>query len=96
MPMKIGDKPFFDRVNKGLDDSFMRGSVVSAQERLKNAKTKSSDQLGNWEDWREQAEEIRQHTLENLDYYLEQLATNVKKAADIFSLHKPLKKPMTI
>lgn len=38
MPMKIGDKPFFDRVNKGLDDSFMRGSVVSAQERLKMQK----------------------------------------------------------
>ncbi|MCM2676160.1 LutB/LldF family L-lactate oxidation iron-sulfur protein [Alkalicoccobacillus plakortidis] len=79
MPMKIGDKPFFDRVNKGLGDSFMRGSVVSAQERLKNAKTRSSDQLGNWEDWREQSEEIRQHTLENLDFYLEQLATNVTK-----------------
>lgn len=41
--------------------------------------------LGNWEEWRSLAEEIRQHVLENLDYYLEQLAENVaKKGGHVF------------
>ena len=35
--------------------------------------------LGNWEEWRSHGEEIRQHVLENLDYYLEQLSENVAK-----------------
>ncbi len=75
--MKIGEIEFFGRVDKGLKNDFMRNAVVSAQERLKNVKDHAADELGNWEDWRELSEEIRQHTLENLDYYLEQLATNV-------------------
>ena len=40
---------------------------------------KAADELGNWEEWRELGEQIRQHTLENLDYYLMQLSENVSK-----------------
>src|SRR5699024_10638657 len=32
---------------------------------------------GNWEDWRTLGEEIRKHTIENLDYYLEQMNNHV-------------------
>src|SRR5690606_41187373 len=39
----------------------------------------SFEQLGNWEEWRSLAEEIRSHTLENLDYYLHMLSENVAK-----------------
>jgi L-lactate dehydrogenase complex protein LldF len=79
MPMKISDADFFERVDKGLKNEFMRNAMVSAQERLKNKKLDATEELGNWEEWRNLAEEIRQHTLENLDYYLEQLADNVVK-----------------
>jgi L-lactate dehydrogenase complex protein LldF len=79
MPMKISDADFFERVDKGLNNEFMRTAMVSAQERLKNKKLDATEELGNWEEWRNLAEEIRQHTLENLDYYLEQLAENVVK-----------------
>ncbi|ARK29233.1 LutB/LldF family L-lactate oxidation iron-sulfur protein [Halalkalibacter krulwichiae] len=77
MAMKIGNEEFFGRVDKGLKNDFMRNAMVSAQERLKNARLNAAEELGDWEDWRELSEEIRQHTLENLDFYLEQLTSNV-------------------
>src|SRR5690606_26072009 len=77
MPMKISDKDFFQRVDKGIHDGFLRSAMVSAQERLKNRKHDAEIEIGNWEEWRDLAEEIRKHTLENIDYYLEQLANNV-------------------
>ncbi len=83
--MKIGNEKFNDRVDKGLNNTFMRNAMVSAQERLKNARINAAEELGNWEEWRNLAEEIRQHTLENLDFYLEQLTDNVtKKGGHVF------------
>ena len=79
MSMKISDEKFFNRVDKGLKNDFMRQAVSSAQGRLKNRKLVAQEELGNWEEWRNLSEEIRQHTLENLDYYLEQFAENVSK-----------------
>ncbi|OLO26190.1 iron-sulfur cluster-binding protein [Alkalihalophilus pseudofirmus] len=85
MPMKISDEQFFGRVEKGLKNEFMRNAMVSAQERLKNKKLEAQEELGNWEEWRNLAEEIRQHTLENLDYYLEQLTDNViQRGGNVF------------
>lgn len=77
MAMKIGNTPFKERVGEGINNHFMRGAVSSAQGRFRESRLKASEELGNWEDWRKLGEEIRQHTLENLDYYLEQLSENV-------------------
>ncbi|MEG9295447.1 LutB/LldF family L-lactate oxidation iron-sulfur protein [Mangrovibacillus sp. Mu-81] len=79
MPMKIGDKPFNDRVSQGLADTFMRGAVSSAQGRFRSGRMNAAEELGNWEEWRKLGEEIRTHTIENLDYYLELLSENVAK-----------------
>ncbi|MFD1037359.1 LutB/LldF family L-lactate oxidation iron-sulfur protein [Virgibacillus byunsanensis] len=79
MPMKIGEKSFFDRVDDGLQDDFMRNAMASAQDRLRDKKldaTERDEQIGDWEQWRSAGEEIRSHTLENLDYYLDQLSEN--------------------
>jgi L-lactate dehydrogenase complex protein LldF len=40
----------------------------------------SAEQLGDWEEWRKLGEEIRTHTLNHLDFYLEQLSENVSRA----------------
>lgn len=80
MPMKIGDKPFFDRVDDALDDDFMRNAMASAQDRLRDKKldaTERDEQIGDWEEWRNAGEEIRSHTLANLDFYLDQLSEKV-------------------
>jgi L-lactate dehydrogenase complex protein LldF len=79
MPMKIGSDSFDKRVESGLNDSFMRGAVSDAQERLRNRRIEAGEELGNWEEWRSLGEEIRKHTLQNLDYYLNQLSENVQK-----------------
>lgn len=80
MAIKISDAPFSKRVEKGLQDGFMRQAVSSAQERLKTSKGSAEKELGNWEEWRTLAEEIRSHTLNHIDFYLHQLSENVEKA----------------
>jgi L-lactate dehydrogenase complex protein LldF len=77
--MKIGNDQFKKRVDDGVNNAFMRFAVSSAQERLRSRRLDAAEELGNWEEWRAHGEEIRQHTLENLDYYLEQLTDNVAK-----------------
>ncbi|UII57160.1 LutB/LldF family L-lactate oxidation iron-sulfur protein [Cytobacillus spongiae] len=79
MAMKIGTEEFKDRVDQGIQNAFMRGAVSSAQERLRTRRIEAAEELGNWEEWRSHGEEIRQHVLENLDYYLLQLSDNVSK-----------------
>ncbi|MBM7838924.1 L-lactate dehydrogenase complex protein LldF [Alkalihalobacillus xiaoxiensis] len=80
MGIKIGDPQFTKRVEKGLQDDFMRNAVSSAQERLKTSKSKAEVELGDWEEWRNLSEEIRTHTLNNIDFYLQQLSENVSKS----------------
>ncbi|WP_249871225.1 LutB/LldF family L-lactate oxidation iron-sulfur protein [Oceanobacillus saliphilus] len=79
MPMKIGEKQFFDRIEDALQDDFMRHAMASAQDRLRGKKlaaTEGDKTIGDWEEWRSAGEEIRRHTLENLDFYLDQLSEN--------------------
>ncbi|MFX0571571.1 LutB/LldF family L-lactate oxidation iron-sulfur protein [Bacillus pumilus] len=77
MSMKFGEKAFKERIGEGLEDKVMRGAVSSAQERLYERRLAASEELGNWEKWRELGEEIRQHTLTHLDDYLYQLSESV-------------------
>ena len=85
MSMRIGTDNFKKAVKTELKDDFMRGAVSSAQDRLRERKIKAQEELGNWEEWRSHSEEIRQHTLANLDYYLNMLAENVaKKGGHVF------------
>ncbi|HLR22393.1 MAG TPA: LutB/LldF family L-lactate oxidation iron-sulfur protein [Pseudogracilibacillus sp.] len=79
MSIKIGNEKYDERVEEGLDNDFMRQAVSSAQGRFRSGKQKQADELGNWEDWRTLGSEIRTHTLENLDYYLQILSDNVEK-----------------
>lgn len=79
MAMKTSSKDFNHRVQDGINNSFMRNAVSGAQERLNTRRLNAADELGNWEDWRSLGEEIRQHVLENLDYYLHQLSENVAR-----------------
>ena len=77
MPMKVGTEEFKKRVDNGLNNSFMRGAVSGAQDRLEVRRQSAAEELGSWEEWRSLGEEIRQHVLANLDYYLYELSENV-------------------
>ncbi|WP_085524304.1 LutB/LldF family L-lactate oxidation iron-sulfur protein [Tuberibacillus sp. Marseille-P3662] len=77
MAMKISEEAFSSRVDTGLNDQFMRGAVRSAQGRLQTNRLDAAEELGDWEAWRSAGAEIRHHTMENLDYYLQLLSEKV-------------------
>ncbi|MEN1967193.1 LutB/LldF family L-lactate oxidation iron-sulfur protein [Lentibacillus sp. N15] len=79
MGIKISDAPYEERIKEAVDNDFMRNAVASAQGRFRDGKQKRADELGDWEDWRTLGEEIRTHTLENIDYYLQELSENVSR-----------------
>src|SRR4051812_37130777 len=79
MAMKISDGRFPDRLDENLQNEFMRGAVSSAQHRFQTRRATAVEELGNWEEWRSHGEEIRQHVLANLDFYLHELSENVER-----------------
>ncbi|ETT63764.1 lactate oxidase [Paenibacillus sp. FSL R7-277] len=79
MSLQTDSRNFSERTTDGLGDSFMRSAVGSAQDSLKTRRLSAATALGDWEQWRNVGQLIRQHTLENLDYYLEQLAGNIER-----------------
>lgn len=79
MSLQTDSRNFSERTTDGLGDAFMRSAVGSAQDSLKTRRLSAATALGDWEQWRNVGQLIRQHTLENLDYYLEQLAGNIER-----------------
>lgn len=79
MGMKIGNAPFDKRTDEALGDPNIKRAVPAAQERLRTVRLAAVDELDDWEEWRSLGENIRSHTLENLDYYLHELSENVQK-----------------
>ncbi|AWB45522.1 iron-sulfur cluster-binding protein [Paenibacillus sp. CAA11] len=79
MSLQTDKRGFDKRTAEGMRNLFMRSSVSSAQDSLKTRRLTAASALGDWEQWRELGQQIRKHTLENLDHYLEELAVNVEK-----------------
>ncbi len=79
MSLNLNNTAYKDRIEKGIADQFMRQAVSSAQERLQTGRLNEAQILGDWEEWRSLGEQIRNHTLNNLDYYLTELSDNVSK-----------------
>ena len=77
MTIQTTDLAFKKHVQEELGNEIMRQAVVMAQERIGANRQKMVDDLGHWEEWREQAKEIRNHVLENLDAYLYQVSEKV-------------------
>lgn len=80
--------PFKERVDKALTDPFLKKSLQNIQEKFRTGKKAAFDELGNMEAWRSRAEAIRTHTIQHLDYYLDQFSTNVEKnGGKVFFAH---------
>lgn len=73
-------KRLLARAVENLDNEFLRMAVKNAVDKLDANKNKATDDLGNWDMWRDRGRAIRSHTIEYLDYYLSLLADNVRKA----------------
>lgn len=77
MSIKTTSESFRTKLDQEIHNEIMRKAVVMAQERIGVNRQKMVNELGNWEEWRELAKEIRNHVLENLDAYLYQLSEKV-------------------
>ena len=57
----------------------MLAAMIKAQNLINTNRTNVYKELGNFEEWRTLAGEMRQHTLEGPDYYLNRFSENVVK-----------------
>lgn len=78
MSIRITDQSYEERIEREVQNIFMRESIASAQGRFRSGRQKATEELGDWEEWRELGEEIRTHTINHLDYYLDELSTQVE------------------
>ncbi|MGF7453689.1 LutB/LldF family L-lactate oxidation iron-sulfur protein [Pasteurella bettyae] len=69
--------PFKQRVDQQVNNEIVRKALVKAQETIGANRQRMVDELGNWEEWRDAAAQIRNHVLANLDAYLYQLSEKV-------------------
>lgn len=79
MGISTSSKPFKVRLEDSKKDVFMQQAVAKAQDTQWVKREGARDKLGNWEEWRELGEQIRQHTIAHLPNYLEQFSDNVAK-----------------
>lgn len=78
MPIKTSDQPFTTRLKESEADKFMQRAVAKAQDAQWDKRTASREDLGNWPQWRELGEQIRQHVVRYLPDYLERFSDNVE------------------
>lgn len=79
MGLTTSTKPFKERIADSKKDEFMQKAVAKAQDAQWIKREGAREKLGNWEEWRDLGEAIRQHTVAYLPDYLEQFSDNVAK-----------------
>lgn len=75
--LRTNTLPFKQRVEQQVNNEIVRKALVKAQETIGANRQRMVDELGNWEEWRDDAKAIRNHVLANLDAYLYQLSEKV-------------------
>lgn len=79
MTQAYSTKGMRERAQEAVKNEQMRAAVRKAVDRLESNKNNAALELGQWDDWRERGKQIREHTVENLDFYLGQLSENVRR-----------------
>lgn len=80
MGLKTTDAPFDERIKRSKEDKFMQQAVAKAQDTQWIKREGARQKLGNWSEWRELGESIRQHTIQYLPDYLREFSDNVTKS----------------
>lgn len=75
-PVIYDDAPLRDRVRHALSDDFKHEAIKSAQDTIVGNRDRLVAEAGIWEELRLEGAYIRNHVLENLDYYIREFATN--------------------
>lgn len=80
MAILYDTKPFKERVVNALADDFKHQAIETAQDMFQGKRVNIVAGVPAWEEFRTQAAAIRDHVLDNLDYYLAQFSENAEKA----------------
>jgi len=80
MPTYLGMPAFPDAAKRAVADTQLRANLTHATHTIRTKRAGAVAELEDWEQLREAAKAIKDHTLANLDTYLIQLEDNVTKA----------------
>ena len=80
--VEVKTEDFYGASAQAIQDSQLQVALQRVGTGFDVARREAIAEVGPevWEEWREQARQIKIHTLEHLDYYLELLADNVARA----------------
>lgn len=79
-PVIYDDAPLRERVRKALTDDFKHEAIRKAQDTIVGNAERLARENPIWEELRLEAAYIRNHVLQNLDYYIKEFATNAQVA----------------
>lgn len=77
--MKPVTRDFRDKAAETISDSRLQSTLEKVYNGFFKARIAASEITDNWEQLRTQGKAIKDHTIANLDYYLDMLATNVER-----------------
>ena len=94
MGLSTSTKTFAERLEESKKDQFAKAAVAKAQDAQWEKRESARDELGNWQEWRDIAESIRQHTLKYLPHYLTEFSDNVAARGGHVFFAADAKEPM--
>jgi L-lactate dehydrogenase complex protein LldF len=72
------DPSLTERSHAALDDPILQGALKRATDTFIDRRREALTSVTDWEALRQRARQVKEHTINNLDYYLEQLVKNVE------------------
>src|SRR3977135_1460785 len=72
------DPNLTERSRAALDDPILQGALKRATDTFIDRRREALTSVGDWEALRTRARQVKEHTINNLDYYLEQLVEKVE------------------
>jgi len=87
---QVKTQDFFPASVLAVQNAQLQEALKRAGTGFDGARQEAIAEVGNdvWEEWREEARQIKVHTLEHLDYYLELLTENVERAGGLVHFAK--------
>ena len=68
-----------ERIDEALRNERLRRAVRKATDTFRGGRTRATAEFDDWDALREKARQVRAHTIQHLDYYIEQLAARVRE-----------------
>src|SRR5258708_39321361 len=76
--MTLPDPDLTQRSHAALDDAILQGALKRATDTFIDRRREAITSVPDWEALRQRARQVKEHTINNLDYYLEQLVEKVE------------------